>query len=200
MTAKERRFVDEYLISGNATEAAISAGYAKRSAANTGWRLMRKAEISAAIADRAKAVANKADVTAERVLREYARLAFGDPRSVADWGPDGVALRPSSELTDEQAALIESVRETKDGVAFKLHSKVAALEGLAKHLGLFINAEQKQDQGPVYGVLLVPTPISAEQWSGVAQLQQRMLLDHLRRAPNQTRTIDIEPSGTPDPE
>jgi phage terminase small subunit len=54
------------------------------------------------------------------------------------WGPLGVTLKPSSELTPEQSAAVEEVTETvtKDGgtVKIKLHSKTKAIELGAKIL------------------------------------------------------------------
>jgi hypothetical protein len=57
------------------------------------------------------------------------------------WGPDGVTLRPSSELTEEQAAAVESVTETRTAsgsgtTKVTLHSKTRAMELGAKLLGM----------------------------------------------------------------
>ncbi|MCT3437385.1 terminase small subunit [Limosilactobacillus fermentum] len=49
LTLKQQRFVDEYIISGNATQAAIKAGYSKRSAYSVGQENLRKPVIKAAI-------------------------------------------------------------------------------------------------------------------------------------------------------
>lgn len=46
LTAKQQKFLDEYLVDFNATEAAKRAGYSHASAHTTGWRLLRNAEIS----------------------------------------------------------------------------------------------------------------------------------------------------------
>lgn len=49
LTQKQQRFVDEYIISGNATQSAIKAGYSKRSAYSVGQENLRKPVIKAAI-------------------------------------------------------------------------------------------------------------------------------------------------------
>ena len=68
MNAKQQRFVEEYLIDLNATQAAIRAGYAKRSAEVAGCRLLRNDKIAAAI-DKARAKqAEKAEISAQWVL------------------------------------------------------------------------------------------------------------------------------------
>ena len=65
------------------------------------------------------------------------------------WGPDGVTLRDSSELTDDEAAMVAEVVQTttdKGGsIRLKLHDKKGALDSIAKHLGLFI--EQHEHSG-----------------------------------------------------
>lgn len=53
LNERERKFVESFMADGNATKAALSAGYAKTSAAVTGSRLIRKANIKAAIDKRA---------------------------------------------------------------------------------------------------------------------------------------------------
>ncbi len=73
----------------------------------------------------------------ERVLRELARIAFADPRELMVWSEDGLHVRPSGEISDEAAAMVAEVRESRDGVTLKLLDKARALELLGKHLGLF---------------------------------------------------------------
>ena len=86
-------------------------------------------------------VVERTGVTIERVVQEYARIAFADMRRFASVGPGGVALVDSEDWTDDDAAAVAELAEStsKDGgsIRFKLHSKVAALDSLAKHLGMF---------------------------------------------------------------
>jgi phage terminase small subunit len=74
MNTKEARFMAEYLIDGNATRAAIRAGYSKRSASQLGYRLLRKDHIGKAIAAARAQVAKKAEVTARGVLSDVQRV------------------------------------------------------------------------------------------------------------------------------
>ena len=46
MNERQRRFADEYIISGNATDAAIKAGYSEKTARSQGQRLLTKVDIS----------------------------------------------------------------------------------------------------------------------------------------------------------
>lgn len=146
MTPKQERFVAEYLIDLNATQAAIRAGYSSKTAASIGEELLRKPEIGQAVeAGRAKLMA-KTNITAERVLQEMGRLAFSDVRNL--FNADG-SLKPLHTLTPEDSACIAGLEviiknaEAGDGHMDKVHKikvwdKSKNLENLAKHLGLFV--------------------------------------------------------------
>jgi phage terminase small subunit len=141
LTPKQARFVEEYLIDLNGAAAARRAGYAPKRADVIGYENLLKPEIQAAIHAALRERSARTGITADRVVQEIARLAFADPRLVMRWGPDGVELKPSDELTDEAAAMIaevkESVSQAGSSMQVKFHSKVAALEQLAKHVGLY---------------------------------------------------------------
>src|SRR3954447_19481227 len=139
---RQARFVAEYLVDLNATRAAIRAGYSARTAYSAGERLLRNVEVGAAIAEAQAARSRRTEVTADRVVLELARVAFGDPRRVMSWGPGGVRLRPSAELADEEAAIVAEVGETttKEGGSLRVKTvdKLGALRLLGQHLGLFL--------------------------------------------------------------
>jgi phage terminase small subunit len=151
MTPKQRRFIEEYLVDLNATQAAIRAGYSEKTAYAAGQRLLKKveAEIAAALAERSA----RTGVTADRVVMELARAAFADPRAVFSWGPGGVTLRDSSELTDDEAAIVAEVSETRSetggSIKAKLCDKIRALELLGRHLGMFTDKQQVEMSGSV---------------------------------------------------
>src|SRR4051795_10047988 len=138
---RQARFVAEYLVDLNATQAAIRAGYSVRSAHSTGERMLRNAEVAAAVAEAEAARSKRTEVTADRGVLELARVAFGDPRRVMSWGPGGVKLRPSAELADEEAAIVAEVGETttKKGGSLRVKTvdKLGALRLLGQHLGMF---------------------------------------------------------------
>ena len=142
MTPRQRRFVEEYLVDLNATRAAKRAGFADGSA----WRLMRNPEVAAGIEKAQAARAERTRVTADKVVEELAKVAFGDPRRLFSWGPDGVVLRESSELTEAEAAIVSEISETRTAAGgsrrIKLRCKLTALTALGKHLGLFGNGRQ----------------------------------------------------------
>jgi len=86
MTVRQARFVEQYLISGNATQAAIDAGYSEKTAYSQGHRLLKNVEIQKAIAEKRAVMAKQTENrlvervrTSQRILEE-ARKA-GDLRT-----------------------------------------------------------------------------------------------------------------------
>lgn len=138
MTDRQRRFVAEYLIDCNAAGAAVRAGYSARGARQRAHALLQTHAVRSAVEKAMKEREERTRITQDRIVEELARIAFGDPREAVTWGPDGVRLVPSGELTEEQAAGIAEVAESTRGTPkLKRHDKVKALELLGKHLGMF---------------------------------------------------------------
>ena len=140
LTVKQRRFVAEYCIDFNATQAAIRAKYSAKTASRIGPELLGKTCVAEAIQRKVQRLNARTEITAERTLREYARIAYADMRSFMTWGPDGVRLINSLDLDDDDAVCVAEVSETttKDGgsIRLKLHDKKGALDFLAKRLEL----------------------------------------------------------------
>lgn len=149
VTPKQARFVAEYLVDLNATQAAIRAGYSVKGAETQGSALLRNPQVSAAItAGKAKQL-DQVDLTATRILEELRRLALADSRQFFD--ADG-RLRPVTEWTAEMGAVLAGmdVDTDRDGdtvVKIKFWNKTAALDTLAKHFGLLV--EKVQHSGGV---------------------------------------------------
>lgn len=141
LTPKQERFCREFVIDLNATQAAVRAGYSKKHANKNSKLLTDNPEIKARLAELQKGTFKKLEISAERVLQEFAKIAFADPRSVMEWGEHGISVKPSRELSDDDASAIAEVSETrtKDGgtMKVKMHDKVAALNALGRHLALF---------------------------------------------------------------
>lgn len=141
LTPKQERFVQEYLIDLNATQAAIRAGYSAKTAEQQGPRLLGNVGVAEAIKAAQDARAKRTNITQDRVLQEYARIAFSNMKDFAEFGEGGVALKNLADMDDDAARCVAEVSEstTKDGgsVRFKLHDKKGALDSLARHLGMF---------------------------------------------------------------
>jgi phage terminase small subunit len=92
LTAKQRRFVEEYLVDWNATQAAIRAGYSEHTARAIGAENLTKLAIAEAVAERSAKVTEKADITTEEIVaglkREAEREEEGSSHAarVSAWG------------------------------------------------------------------------------------------------------------------
>ena len=162
LTAKQERFVAEYLIDLNATQAAIRAGYSAKTADKQGSQLLGKTSIAAAIQEAQSKRSARTEITQDRVLQELARIGFADIRKAVAWGsaPDGaidengepalypVDLKPSSEVDDETAAAISEVSLTAQGVKLKMHDKLNALDKIARHLGMLNGSGADEGEAP----------------------------------------------------
>lgn len=78
MTEKQKKFCDEYIISCNATQAAINAGYAEDSARVTGAKLLTKANIRAYIDEQLKRMHDKKIADGEEVLSYLTAVMRGE--------------------------------------------------------------------------------------------------------------------------
>ena len=91
LTPKQARFVEEYLVDLNATQAAIRAGYSEQTARSIGYENLTKPDIQQAIDEARGKQQQRTEITADRVLEEYAKIAFFDPRKL--FTADG-AIKP----------------------------------------------------------------------------------------------------------
>lgn len=161
LTPKQAKFVEEYLLDLNATQAAIRAGYKPSQARFIGCENLTKPNIAEAIQTQMEARSQRTEISQDRVLQEYAKLAFLDPRRFYD--EDG-SLIPIHELSEDVAAALagmdvstERVGKDKDGLPefatvrkIRLSDKKGALDSVARHLGMF-NDKVKQEISGVNG-------------------------------------------------
>jgi phage terminase small subunit len=143
LTDKQERFAEEYVVDFNATQAAIRAGYSAKTARQQGQRMLTNVDIAARVEDLKEAIAERTSVTADKVRKELARHAFTNMRDFVEWGPNGVTLKSSEDLSEDDAAAVTEVSESfgEDGrtLKFKLGHKDSALKLLAQHIGLIGN-------------------------------------------------------------
>lgn len=207
LTAKQQRFVDEYLVDLNATQAAIRAGYSADTAGAIGHENLKKPEIQLALQEARKEQQKRTGITADAVLLEIANVAMADARELVEvktgccrccygeghkwqrtvgemnrdreaWvekgknpaefdeaggigfnplllpkddcpicGGDGqsrTVLKDTRHLSPRAVALYAGAKQTKEGIEVKMHSKLDALEKLAKHLGLYEKDNQQK--------------------------------------------------------
>lgn len=85
LTTQQRRFVAEYLKDGNATQAAIRAGYSKKSAEQIGYQLLQKTSVAQAIAQQQKASIARTLGSADEVLAQMWQLATFDANQLSQY-------------------------------------------------------------------------------------------------------------------
>ena len=110
LTPKQKVFATEYLIDLNATQAAIRAGYSKRTAHSQGPRLLDNVEVKREIQELGAKRSERCKITSDEVLQEIAKIAFVD--------------------LEEEARVEHRAR-------ISVGEKLKALDQLGKHLKLF---------------------------------------------------------------
>jgi len=153
LTDRQIRFIDEYLIDNNGKQAAIRSGYSEKSAEVQASRMLSNAKVLAVLRERQEQLANKYEVTRERVVEEYAKLAFFNIKNAFD---DNGGLIDIKQMDDDISAAIAGleVSEITSGSGdektaigqlkkIRLTDKRAALDSLCKVLGY--NAPEKTE-------------------------------------------------------
>lgn len=136
LTPKQQRFVDEYLIDLNATQACIRAGYSEKTAEQMGYQLLQKTSVQTAIEQAMNERQNRTQINADYVLN---RLVQIDQLDIADILDETGNFKPFSEWTKEWRLNISSfeVVETATGglvKKIKFPDKVKNLELLGRHI------------------------------------------------------------------
>jgi phage terminase small subunit len=161
LTVKEQKLVHEYLIDGNATRAAKKADYSARSAPEIACQTFRKVKVAAAVEAGLAMLAMRCELSAEKVLRELAAIAFASSYSFAE-SEDGLLGVADGAAPESGAALqIRHRRIKKDDGSFATetlyiqHDKLRTLELLGKKLKLFVErVEVENAQDEAYRLLL----------------------------------------------
>lgn len=141
LSEQRQRFVDEYLIDLNGTQAAIRAGYSAKTANEQAARLLANVSIQQAISKAMAERSKRTGVNQDRVVLELAKLAFINAGDLID--PKDASIRPGA--SKEDLACIQSVKvkqshSSKGNVTereVRLSDKMKALELLGKHLGMW---------------------------------------------------------------
>lgn len=155
----QRAFCREFMVDLNATQAAIRAGYSPKSAGSIGCENLTKPNIMMVI-DRG--MAEHAGITRTRLIQELGAMAFSDIRKVVHWdqetelaggefgddlddNPDvvkviksRVTVLPGATMDAMVAATVAEISQGERGqLKVKMHDKVAAIDKLARAMGLY---------------------------------------------------------------
>lgn len=140
LTDKQKRFVEEYLIDLNATQACIRAGYSAKYADREGYKLVENSRVSEAISKAMAERSRRTGISQDRIVNELAKIAFVNMLDVVD--EEG---RIRSTASEDDLACIESIKHKESSSIngdstereVKIASKLKALELLGKHLGMW---------------------------------------------------------------
>ncbi len=155
LTAKQQKFCEEYIVDLNGTQAAIRAGYSKRSAQVQAVENLSKPIIQSVISELKKKLSEKTGITAERVLREYEKIGFSN---IQDYITSDNQIIDISSIDRDKAAVVESIKttettetygkvtNTKRQVHIRLISKLNALDSIGKHIGLFEKDNEQKNK------------------------------------------------------
>lgn len=165
LNPKQQCFVDEYLKDFNGKQAAIRAGYSPKTAEVQASRLLTVVKVREAVESRRTALTEKAGVTVERIIEEYARLAFLDPAEAFD--KEGKLIPVCDMPEDVRRAvggldvveMAGGMKVDSDGAShvpmytkkLKFWDKKGALDSLAKIKGMFVEKVEHtgKDGGPI---------------------------------------------------
>lgn len=196
LTAKQQKFIDEYLIDLNATRA-YKAAYPKcksDEAANAASsRLLRNVKVQEQISKEQQDIQERTKITQDKVVQELAKIAFSNATDYVEvvtrpikhryWDEkkkeyvyeegdvyeQDIILKDTKQLTDDQKAAISSIKNTKHGIAIEQCNKVEALHLLGQHLGMFKNTQ------PVIVNNNVPNPynnLTVEELKALAKVKK----------------------------
>ena len=174
LNERQAAFVREYLVDFNASQAAIRAGYSEKTARSISSELLTKPDILSAIAKGQELLARRTEITQEKVLERYWQIATADPNALIEFrrrackacwpeepsrkdvnasceGCDGEGVgyahgHDSRRLSGPAKLLYAGVKQTKDGLEIKMHDQLAALNMVAKHIGMFVDRQQQLDR------------------------------------------------------
>ena len=161
LTAKQQRFVEEYLLDLNATQAAIRAGYSEKTASEMGYENLSKPHIADAIALGKDTRSERTQIDADWLLERLAAEADAD---VADLYDASGALKPVhmwpeiwrkglvSGLDVQQQFAYEYGQQIPDGVInkIKLSDRLKRLELIGKHIGVKAFEEDSGARGDIH--------------------------------------------------
>lgn len=160
LTGKQELFCKEYIISKNATQAAIKAGYSPKTSHVMGPENLEKPKIKKRLAELLKPINDQLDFGAQEVLSELKKLATSN---LLDFFDNNGFLKPLSEITRDQMACVSAVDmelftpkepgerlHISQAKKLKFWNKLKALELYGSHLSLFkddlLDADEEPDE------------------------------------------------------
>jgi phage terminase small subunit len=163
MTPKQERFCAEYLIDFNATQAAIRAGYSKKTAQEQASRLLSNVMVQAKISELKKPITEKLGLEADWVLSKYQAIADFRIEDIMDFNGVEATFKPLEEWTLAARMAVQSIKQTitehggvkETRIEFKIEDRQRALESIGRYLGMFDGFETALRTLKSYGINMV---------------------------------------------
>ena len=179
LTPKQERFVTEYLVDLNASQAALRAGYSPRTAPQQGSRLLKNVDVQAAIATKQTHQLQAVEVRIEDVLRDLKAIAHTDLQTLTE----------------------------QSGIQARWADKLKALELLMKHLGLAAPEQHQHLHQHVHFTREQLNRMTDEQldrtegaYTEIVALEQEVAAAEARRASFGARAADLISSDATHPQ
>lgn len=152
LTNKQKVFCAEYLKDLNATQAAIRAGYSKKTARNIASEYLAKPNIQKRIKKLMEERSERTKINQDMVLKELAIIGFSDIKDICEIEEGGmIVLKTFEKIAEEKTKSIKAIKEDRiiretakgdemvvhDKVRYELWDKPKCLELIGKHLGMF---------------------------------------------------------------
>lgn len=152
ITDQQMKFCKEYMKDFNGTQAAIRAGYAVKAARTQASQLLTNLNIQKYLEILKEQNGKREEKLTEDIKNELIKLGFSN---IQDFIEADNEIKDLTTIPANHAACVESIKKTvtefgdgknagtKTSIQFKLHSKLDALEKLARYVGLY-EADNKQ--------------------------------------------------------
>lgn len=119
LTLKQKRFADEYIITANATQAAIKAGYSKKTAYQTGAENLRKPQIKSYLDKRLKEIESEKTASIKEVMEYLTSVMRGEQteqvlKSAGDYQQEITDIDVSAKDRLKAADLLNKIHQARE--------------------------------------------------------------------------------------
>lgn len=173
LTPKQRLFVREYVKDFNATQAAIRAGYSKKTAASQGERLLRNVDIQGQVKAILNSKEDEAEADRKLVLDSLRTIIKSKVTDYAQFQGERMRISDTEDLSEEQKYALGEMKEktTQHGgsLSFKLGNREQCLQLLGKHRGMFVDKLDLTTQGEK---ITADSPLTDEERAELERLRK----------------------------
>lgn len=161
LTAKQKRFCQEYVIDLNATQAAIRASYSKKTSGSQGQRMLKNVEIQKYISELKKSASELLEISHQDILKKLNAWVESDITEVVGLSMDEVKALPKEikQLITEvkhsrKTYLMGEIPVTEDVFQFKFVSKERAIDMINRHTAFY----EKESNPAQNNIVIIQIP------------------------------------------